>query len=213
MKKITKVILISTVLMAFSISAHAAGLMQPVNNTPFAEDFSLMGVDGRTYTLKDYKGKFALVNFWATWCPPCVKEMPSLNTLYEKLGDRMEVVGVHAGLNLAVVKEFLKEHPVNFDVIIDKKLDLNWGQAGLPTTFLLDPEGRIIYKATGERDWGGDEMVEFLKEVMDKHVILAQDSDEAKTESINYLRRDFQVPNSKKWLATSQPEQSGAFQL
>lgn len=154
---------------------NASGLMDKVPNSK-ASNFTLMSTQGSDISLSDYEGKFVLLNFWATWCPPCVKEMPALNELHNKLKGQhgLEVVGIHVGPALATVKQFLKDRPVDFDIVIDKNMSLSsWEVSGLPTTFLISPSGEIIYKATGERDWSSDEMVKFLRDIMKEYERLA----------------------------------------
>ena len=81
---------------------------------------------------------------------------------------------MHAGPALVTVKTFLEKHPVSFDIVIDKKMELSsWGVTGLPTTFLVSPEGEIIYKAVGEREWDSDNMFDFIEAVIAKHKQLA----------------------------------------
>lgn len=151
-------------LLATSV-VSATGPMEPVQGRPKAEQFNLEDVSGNSVSLEDYKGKFVLLNFWATWCAPCREEMPSMSNLHDELSGRgLEVVGVHVGPSLAGVKKFLESVPVNFTILIDKNMQLtNWGVRGLPTTFLINPDGRIVYEAVGERDWSSPEMVLFLK--------------------------------------------------
>lgn len=166
-----------TLVFCLGVTIVVAGgsLMDKVPNSD-ASDFTLMSAHGQDLSLSDYKGKFVLLNFWATWCPPCVKEMPALNELHNKLqgSNNFEVVGVHVGPALATVKQFLKDKPVDFDIVIDKNMALsNWPVSGLPTTFLISPSGILLYKATGEREWGSAEMVKFIKGAMKEYERLA----------------------------------------
>lgn len=142
----------------------AETLMDPIVGKPKASGFNLVAVDGSKVSLDGYQGKFVLLNFWATWCAPCRKEMPAMSNLHNQLKGRgLEVVGVHVGPSLAGVKKFLQSVPINFTILIDKDMSLaSWGVRGLPTTFLVNPEGRLIYKAVGEREWDSPEMVKFL---------------------------------------------------
>ena len=156
--------------------AIAGGLMLKMPADSSANNFTLMSAQGHDISLSDYRGKFVLLNFWATWCPPCIKEMPALNVLHNKLKGRngLYVVAVHAGPALATVKKFLKDNPVDYDVVIDKNMSLSsWQVSGLPTTFLINPDGKVIYKATGEREWDSDEMINFIKSVMKEYERLA----------------------------------------
>ncbi len=167
--------LVAALVLTMSLS-NAGGLMDKIPSAAKASNFTLMSAHGSDISLSDYEGKFVLLNFWATWCPPCIKEMPALNDLHNKLKGRsgFEVVGVHVGPALATVKQFLKDKPVDFDIVIDKNMSLSsWQVAGLPTTFLISPSGKLIYRATGEREWGSAEMVEFLKDVMKEYERLA----------------------------------------
>ena len=158
-----------------SLLVNAGNLMEKMANDE-AADFTLMSATGADISLTDYRGKFVLINFWATWCRPCVKEMPALNRLHNKLkaGSNFHIVGVHVGPGLATVKQFLKDRPVDFDIVIDKNMALaGWPVAGLPTTFLISPTGKLIYKAVGEREWDSAAMIEFLTSVIKEYERLA----------------------------------------
>ncbi len=171
---VLSLVLAAALVLTISLS-NAGGLMDKITSTG-ASNFTLMSANGQDISLSDYEGKFVLLNFWATWCPPCIKEMPALNDLHNKLNGRngLEVVGVHVGPALATVKQFLKDKPVDFDILIDKNMSLSsWQVSGLPTTFLINPSGKLIYKATGEREWGSDEMVEFIRGIMKEYERLA----------------------------------------
>lgn len=168
-------IALSVIFVSYVYAAGAGKLMDKVSNIE-ATGFTLMSATGEDISLSDYQGKFVLLNFWATWCPPCVREMPALNDLHNNLKSShgFEVVGIHVGPALATVKQFLKDRPVDFDIVIDKNMSLaSWPVSGLPTTFLVSPSGQIIYKATGEREWSSDEMVKFIKEVIKEYERLA----------------------------------------
>lgn len=156
-------------------STNAARLMDEVAGNPQASNFTLNSTGGGSVSLNDFKGKFVLLNFWATWCAPCRKEMPSMSNLHSKLnGKGLEVIGVHVGPSLAGVKKFLGEVPVNFTILIDKDMSLaGWGVRGLPMTFLINPDGKLIYSATGERKWDSAEMVKFLNDLIDSYERLA----------------------------------------
>lgn len=163
------------------VSAHvwAEGLMEPINGKPRAASFSLEDTNGNQVNLKDYKGKFVLLNFWATWCAPCRKEMPAMSNLHDEFkGESLEVVGVHVGPSLAGVKKFLEAVPVNFTILIDKDMSLaNWGVQGLPTTFLINPDGKLVYKAIGEREWDSSDMISFLHDMVSKYERMAEDDE------------------------------------
>lgn len=102
-----------------------------------------------------------MVNFWATWCEPCREELPSLERLRAHFASApFLVLAVNVGEVEARVREFLKESPVKFPVLLDRDsaAQNDWEVRGLPTTFVLDPQGRIRYSFVGERDWSDDEV-------------------------------------------------------
>ncbi len=165
-------IIIFFILALLSVNAAWAGrLMDPVVGEPQASGFNLDTVDGVAINLRDYTGKFVLLNFWATWCLPCREEMPAMSNLYDQLADvGLEVIGIHVGPSLKDVKKFLEKVPVNFTILIDKDMSLvNWGVHGLPTTFLINSNGKLIYQAIGERQWDSPEMVKFLTGLIADH--------------------------------------------
>ena len=170
--------------------------MEPVAGEPEAEGFMLDAVDGTSVSLDDFQGKFVLLNFWATWCAPCRREMPAMDNLHNELSSSgLEVVGVHVGPGLNGVKNFLEQVPVGFTILIDRDMRLvNWGVQGLPTTFLINSEGRLIYKAIGERKWDSPAMVRFLTELMSGHPRMAQGEPSAPA------RRGFFLESLKKYM-------------
>lgn len=120
--------------------------------------FTLKGVQGGSYTLKQYRGKVVLVNFWATWCPPCRLEMPSIERLYQSLTGRgFEALALDQGEEQSAVFAFLGQlSPIpSFPVLLDQdsKVAHAFHVQGIPTTFLVDKKGRIAYKAVGGRNY------------------------------------------------------------
>lgn len=170
-------------------TAWAGKLMDPIASEPQASGFNLETVDGITTSLDDYAGRFVLLNFWATWCAPCRREMPAMSNLHDQLaGEGLDVVGVHVGPGLAGVKKFLEAVPVNFTILIDKDMSLaNWGVRGLPTTFLVSPDGRLLYQAIGERHWDSPGMVGFLTEIITGHGRMAADGSSSARQGKSFL--------------------------
>lgn len=126
-----------------------------------APDFTLRDVNGRTVSLSSLKGKVILVNFWATWCPPCKAEMPSMNKLYNSLKVRgLEIIAVSSDSSLSSIKDFLAKNRVDFLVLHDEKktVTLQYKVFSLPTTFLIDRNGLIVEKYYGEYDWTDPEV-------------------------------------------------------
>ena len=138
--------------------------------TPLAEprpapEFELPGTDGRSHRLEEYRGRFLLVNFWAVWCAPCLKEMPSMQRAYDTLqGERFDLIAIHVGPSLKDAKEFADENHLGFSVLVDESMNLGiWQVLGVPTTYLVGPQGKIVAEAVGEREWDTPQMLEALR--------------------------------------------------
>ncbi len=116
-----------------------------------AEDFTLVDSKGKTHRLQDYKGKWVLVNFWATWCPPCLEEMPDLQKLHEKRKD-LVVIGIAMEYkDPKYVLSFANDLLVTFPIVLgDAKTAAQIGRvSGLPTTYLYSPEGKLAAHNVG----------------------------------------------------------------
>lgn len=140
----------------FASSAWAAESMTPLDGKAPAPDFTLPDVDGNAVRLSDFRGKVVIVNFWATWCPPCRFEMPSLQRAWEKLkDDGGAVIAVHVGGKEDEVWQFMSSYDLSFPIVLDKDSSVikAWPVKGLPTTLVVDPEGLIRYRAIGGREW------------------------------------------------------------
>jgi peroxiredoxin len=142
------------------LCAAAAGKMPqtltPMPDRPPAPDFTLQDVDGKTWQLSELRGRPVIVNFWATWCPPCREEMPSMQRAWEQLqAEGVVLLAINVGESADTVFQFTANYPVDFPLLLD--LDsavLNqWPVQGLPATFVVDPQGRIAYRAIGGREW------------------------------------------------------------
>jgi thiol-disulfide isomerase/thioredoxin len=119
-------------------------------------DFSLPLVEGKTRSLGSYKGKVVFLNFWATWCGPCRSEMPSIESLYKKFGDKgFEILAVNCAEDKATVSSYLKNGGFSFPVLLDPdgRVSLNYGVQSIPTTFLIDRDGMIVLRLIGSIDW------------------------------------------------------------
>jgi thiol-disulfide isomerase/thioredoxin len=128
-------------------------------------------LDGTTHSLADYRGKWVLLNFWATWCAPCRKEMPMLSRLQDEFGgERFAVVTIATGRNSPqAIDRFLAEIGVtNLPRYVDPRNDLArpMGVMGLPVTAIIDPEGREIARMMGEATWDGDSAKSILRALL-----------------------------------------------
>ena len=138
-----------------------------------AGESSFTTFDGDPLTLADYEGKWVLLNFWATWCAPCRKEMPMLSELQEELGgDDFEVVTIATGRNPApAMQSFFAEIGVNnLPLHRDPKSALarEMGILGLPITVILNPEGREVARLRGDADWASDNAKAVLRTILDR---------------------------------------------
>lgn len=134
-------------------------------------DAAFIGDDGREMTLAEFEGKYVVLNFWATWCAPCRKEMPHLSALQTRMGsETFEVVTIATGRNpRPAMERFLKEIGVdNLPLHTDPRQTLarNMGVLGLPATVILDPEGLEIARMQGEADWSSENAIAILQTLM-----------------------------------------------
>ena len=133
-----------------------------------APAFSLDSTNGGKVSLSDFDGKVLVVNFWATWCPPCRQEMPSLQRLWRTLQpDGVELVAIDFGDPPAPVQEFAREANIQFPLLLDPLGETvrAYGVVGLPTTFVVDRQGQVAIKATGERDWDAQRIVDAIRKL------------------------------------------------
>lgn len=117
-----------------------------------APDFEVTNTHGDKVVLSDYKGKVVVLNFWASWCEPCVKEMPLINEVYQSNRSDVATLFVNAGESKGTVNEFLTENHFDFPVIIDVtgKVSQLYGIVGLPVTYIIDKDGKLHQSAVGE---------------------------------------------------------------
>jgi len=145
----------------------ALGKLTPLDPPLPAPELSFAARDGSPAQLADFHGHWLLVNLWATWCAPCVREMPSLDRLQAKLGSRLMVLAVSQDRGGAqVVDPFLAKLSLPaLHIYLDPKavVGKGFGARGLPTTFLLDGEGRIRAQLEGAAEWDSPGMLAALK--------------------------------------------------
>jgi len=117
-----------------------------------AEDFSVTDTQGKTHKLSAYRGKWVIVNFWATWCPPCLEEIPDLVAIKESRKD-LQVIGIAMEFQDAgQVAQFADGMFVNYPIVLgDRKISESIGRVdGLPTTFIYDPRGKLAERHVGK---------------------------------------------------------------
>ena len=149
--------------------AAGGGTLQPFGDDIPTPGFTLIDIKGATHTLADYRGKVVLVNFWASWCPPCIKEMPGLQRLQEKLADQPFIIlPVNVGEKKYKVWKFTKLIDFTLPVLLDtrKETFAAWDATVLPTSFLLDTEGRIRYRVQGDLEWDSEEVIAVINDLL-----------------------------------------------
>ena len=147
----------------FPTSLKAAHINLTKLETPQpAPFFQLIDLNNKIHSLADYKGKPLIINFWATWCRPCRDELPAFNRAWAKIKDQgIQMLAINVGEDPNAVFSFMNESPIDFKVLLDPESDeiANWQMIGLPTTFILNTKGQVVYQAIGEREWDNDKLL------------------------------------------------------
>jgi len=126
------------------------------NGTLHVKDFKLSDLKGKEHTLSQYKGKVVLLNFWASWCPPCIKEIPSMSNLNSKLKNApFKILAVNLGETKDQMSEFIKKYRVNFTILLDpnQSAPKDYKVFAFPTSYIIDKKGKIRYSIAGGFDW------------------------------------------------------------
>jgi peroxiredoxin len=150
------VLLALALLLFCSQAGFAKRTLTPVEARPPAPEFTLPDRDGNLFRLSDFRGQVLVVNFWASWCPACIEEMPSIQRgadWLKRFNGRF--IAVNVGESPPSVAAFLEKLDLNIPVLFDTQLATaeRWNVAQLPVTFVVDPAGRIAYRALGARQW------------------------------------------------------------
>ena len=141
-------------------SAKTTGSLRKYTGRLRPEDFTLNDITGASHSLSQHRGEVVIVNFWASWCPPCVHEMPSMTKLYNALSDRpFTILAINIGESPEDIQQFLSNYPVSFPVLLDpvQSLPKKWKVFAFPTSYLLDSNGIIRYTVAGGIDWNSEE--------------------------------------------------------
>ena len=155
--------------LAWIASAGAAGF-ETRADLP-APELQAHDLRGAPKTLADYRGKVVLLNFWATWCPPCQREMPSLERLRTRMAGRpLEIVAVSSAEAPDDVKAFLAKMKLGFPILLDPdgSNTRRWNVFALPTTFVLDADGRVRHVLTGPAEWDEGELLAVVEALLAK---------------------------------------------
>lgn len=141
------------------------------SSVAMAPDFTLTDMQGVPVSLSQYRGKVVFLNFWASWCPPCKEEMPSMEALYQRLKkEDFVLLAINVEENgQQAVEQFLKEVPLNFPILLDQTQSVAslYKVHGLPHTFIIDREGKIVESVTGALDWNAPQVVQYLSTLIE----------------------------------------------
>lgn len=143
-------------------------VLHPVKDQPQAPSFELKDIDGNVHRLSDYRGKVVIVNFWATWCPPCRFELPSMEKLWQATqNDGVILLAINLGEDEDTIFTFTSDYAVSFPLLMDRDSSVTkkYSVLGIPTSFVIGPRGRIIYRAVGTREWDDKQIIDKLLSV------------------------------------------------
>ncbi len=156
------------ILVLTTITSEARTLtVYPTNNPPVS--LTLQDLSGQKHKLENYKGEVVLVNFWGTWCPPCVEELPSLQSLESELKSLgFTVLAVNVNQTHTSVNRFLKGLQIDLTVLMDTsaKAAKAWGVDYYPTSFLIDKKGNVRFYIVGAVDWEQDEVIDPIRNLL-----------------------------------------------
>ncbi len=153
-------------LLLSSYPAFAEQSLTVLNKRLKAPEFKLNDMDGISHPLSDYLGQPVIINFWATWCPPCREELPSMNRAWGMIkNENIAMLAINVGEDEDSIFSFLGNYPIDFTILLDQNAETaeKWPMKGLPTTYVIDPEGFIVFRAIGGRAWDSQKLLDMVR--------------------------------------------------
>jgi len=141
-------------------------IIEPGDKAP---NFSIVTDSGRTITRSDFGGRVLVLNFWATWCPPCVEEIPSLNAMQQQLASRgVVVLAISVNKNEETYRQFLNQARVSFLTARDPEADISasYGTYKYPETYIINKDGRVVAKMISNQNWTSPEVLQQIEAAM-----------------------------------------------
>lgn len=174
-RPIVRILVAAAGLLLCAAAVEAAGILSPAPAAP-APPLMLPDLSGQVLDLETLRGKVVLVSFWASWCSPCIEEIPSLQRLAEAMrGKPFAIVGVNLAEGRLRVKGAIQRLDIRFPVVLDSDSAAfdRWGASLLPTTYVLDTEGVVRFVGRGPIEWDSDEVMSLLEPLMPPDVATA----------------------------------------
>ncbi|PIV85131.1 MAG: thioredoxin [Nitrospirae bacterium CG17_big_fil_post_rev_8_21_14_2_50_50_9] len=158
-------------LLIFMLQKHPGSDMVSIEPGKSAPDFMIKDLKGNAVRLSDFRGKLIFLNFWATWCPPCREEMPSIEDLYRSMQGRpFQILAASVDDDPSQVEGFRKFGGYTFPMFTDQRQEAAalYRTTGVPETFLIGPDGTLLYKVIGPRDWTDPQITGVFEQILSK---------------------------------------------
>ncbi len=160
--------------MAVLLIAFVAVLASSLNEHMVKEgdqalDFTIQTDSGRTVSTSNFGGNLLVLNFWATWCQPCVEEIPTLDSLQKQLaGKGLVVLGISIDEDPEAYRKFLAKNPVAFQTAreTNRKINAEYGTLKVPETYIIDRSGKVLKKVVGKEDWNDERVVSYVQSLL-----------------------------------------------
>ena len=163
--KSVKRLALSITLLCVALLVGCSSGSHPPRIGSTAPDFTVSD-SHQTVTLSQLRGKPVVLNFWATWCPPCIEEMPSLLALHKELGDQVTILAVSEDADDAALRQFIHDHGVDLLTVRDTGHNNEvYGTFKYPETYIIDRNGKIVRKFIGATNWTSPDVVDYLRKL------------------------------------------------
>ena len=159
-------LLLLALMLCLTGPVQSAQTLTPLPGKVPAPDFTLTDTDGKLHRLSDYQGKAVIINFWATWCPPCREEIPSMNRAWQALQkEGVVLLAINVGEDEDTIFVFTADYPADFPLLMDESgtVIAEWPVKGLPTTYVIAPDGTLAYRAIGGRAWDDETLLDAVR--------------------------------------------------
>lgn len=145
--------------------------IEKADNGYQASDFHIKDMNGKVYRLSDFRGKIVLINFWATWCPPCVREMPQFDILARKMaGKKFVFLAINVMDKPNKINDYLSDKNFFFPILMDQEgtVQTEYSVDGFPTSYIIDKKGFFLSRIVGARGWGSNESIDYFTKLSEK---------------------------------------------